>query len=499
MGVIHVVGLGPGDFEGLPMGTFNLLKQRYETILRTRIHPVVNYLETELGTTFSSFDEIYEKGEAFAQIYQEMAERLLAKAVETDHIIYAVPGHPLVAEQSVQHLLDADTPNVEVVIGPGQSFFDVACAKLRIDPIDGLMMLDATTLTDRTLNPCVHTLIAQIYQPSIATEVKLTLMTLFPDDYAVTVLRAAGVAGEERIEQIPLFELDRLSYIDHLTTLYVPPVKEQAGRVRDLWESVDIVKRLREPDGCPWDRKQTHESLRKYVIEEAYEVAEAIDEGDTDHLAEELGDLILQVLLHAQIADEFGEFSIRDIFGNLAEKLLRRHPHVFGETIATNVSQANAVWESVKQNETGKLERETKVLDGVMRAGPALMVATEVQKAAAKVGFDWNQVREVLDKIKEEMNELEAEFEVEVESIESSSSDAVIEELGDLIFACVNLSRFLGLDAEAILAKSTTKFVERFSGVEAQVIESARDWADFAPDELDTLWKRAKIAQRHKN
>lgn len=493
MGVIEVVGLGPGNYDGLSLGTLRALKEN-EVILRTRIHPLVERIESELGRTFDSFDDVYEQGDDFDEIYQVMADRLLAKAQLLDSVVYAVPGHPLVAEQSVQNLLADRVQGVDVKIGPGQSFLDVACATLRIDPIEGFTLLDGTVMTTRLLNPCIHTFIAQVYHPNIATDVKLTLMECYPDDYEVTVLRAAGVIGEENINTIPLFELDRLDTIDHLTTVYVPPMRRQIDRVRDLWESVDIVRRLREPDGCPWDRKQTHESLRKYVLEEAYEVAEAIDEGDSRHLAEELGDLLLQILLHAQIADEFAEFSIRDVCGGLAEKLLRRHPHVFGDVVAEDVAGANAVWDAVKRSEAPNKDfRENTIMSGVSLSGPALMVATDVQKAAAKVGFDWTHIIDVLEKIKEEMNELEAEF------VEGMPSAAVSEELGDLIFACVNLSRALGLDAEAILAKGTRKFVERFSIVETGVEKSARGWADFSVEELDDLWKKAKIAQRRKN
>lgn len=493
MGVIEVVGLGPGDYNGLPLGTLHALK-RGHVILRTRIHPLVERLESDLGCMFESFDDLYETGDDFDVIYRQMAETVLAKAQMVDSVIYAVPGHPLVAEQSVQYLLAADAPGVDVKIGSGQSFFDVACSTLRIDPIEGLALLDGTTLTTRMLNPCVHTLIAQVYHPSVATDVKLTLMECFPDDYEVVVLRAAGVAGEEKVERIQLFELDRFDTVDHLTTIYVPPIQDQMQRGRDLWESVEIVRRLREPDGCPWDRKQTHESLRKYVIEEAFEVAEAIDEGDTHHLLEELGDLVLQVLLHAQIAQEFGEFSIRDVFASLAEKLLRRHPHVFGEASADNVEEANAVWDAVKQSEDTNLsESPPKKMRHMRLAGPALMVAADVQETVAKLGFDWVQLSDVLEKIKEEMNELEAEFR------DGTPSVAAPEELGDLMFACVNLSRWMGMDAEVILTRAIRKFVDRFSILEDEVENSARGWSDFDVDELDSLWKKAKIAQRHKN
>ncbi|WP_436664088.1 nucleoside triphosphate pyrophosphohydrolase [Alicyclobacillus acidoterrestris] len=491
MAVIHVVGLGPGDLSGLPMGTYQLLTSGLPVVLRTRIHPVVTQLE-EQGLVFESFDDLYETVDEFQQVYLEMAKRLFAKAAQGQDFIYAVPGHPLVAEQSVQNLLHMQEPGVDVKIGPGQSFLDIAAARLQIDPIDGLMLLDGTTLVDRALNPTVHLLIAQVYQQAIAAEVKLTLMEVYPDDYEITVIRAAGVTDEERIERIPLYELDRISWVDHLTTVYVPPMDAQAQRLRDLWEAVDIVARLRAPNSCPWDREQTHASLRKYVIEEAYEVAQAIDEEDEEQLADELGDLLLQVLLHAQIGREFGEFTIRDVFARLSAKLIRRHPHVFGSREAEDVTVANQLWDEVKRQEQGD-QGATGILANVSLSGPALMVATDVQKAAAKVGFDWKQVKDVLEKINEEMTELQEELRVD------ENSEAVDEELGDLLFACVNVSRFCKRDAEALLMRATHKFVKRFNWVESSVRASGKDWSAFSADRLDDLWRDAKIALRDKN
>ncbi|MFD1673609.1 nucleoside triphosphate pyrophosphohydrolase [Alicyclobacillus fodiniaquatilis] len=492
MAVIHIVGLGPGDKTGLPMGTYQLLKSGLPVVLRTCFHPVVAQLESE-GLTYTSFDHLYENGEAFEEIYAAMANALVTQAKANGDLIYAVPGHPLVAEQSVQNLLQAEIPGVEVNIGPGQSFLDVTAARLRIDPIDGLLLLDGTSLTDAALNAHVHTLIAQVYQTSIAAEVKLTLMEVYPDDYEITVLRAVAVEGQERIVQIPLYELDRLDWIDHLTTVYVPPLQSREQLVRDPWQAVQIVRDLRAPDGCPWDREQTHESLRKYVLEEAYEVASAIDEQDWDHLCEELGDLLLQVLLHAQIAEEYGEFTVRDVFSELSTKLIRRHPHVFASSVATDVTDANALWDAVKRAEKEEEAESPSLMAGVKMAGPALMVAADVQKAAAKVGFDFKQVKDVLEKIKEEMNELEAELATQ------PHQRAVEEELGDLLFSCVNLARFFKCDAEALLMQATRKFTARFEQVEMQVKSSGKNWGAFTSEALDVLWNQAKIALMRKN
>jgi tetrapyrrole methylase family protein/MazG family protein len=319
-------------------------------------------------------------------------------------------------------------------------------------------------------------------------------MEVYPDDHRVMVVRAAGVPGEQRVLEVPLYELDRLDVIDHLTTVVVPALPNDLTRRRDPWFVADLVRRLRGPDGCPWDRKQTHESLRRYVIEEAYEVADAIDAGDPDALADELGDLYLQILLHAQIASESGDFDLRDVYAALAEKLIRRHPHVFGQESAQSASDARARWEDMKRAERAERAAVTggdapqSILAEVRRGRPAWMVAKALQEKAAEVGFDWDRVTEVADKVREEAAELAAEIE------RAGGSDArVAEELGDVLFAIVNLARWLDLDVEESLAKANRKFEQRFRHVERRVRESGRPWSDFSLAELDEYWNEAKI------
>jgi tetrapyrrole methylase family protein/MazG family protein len=507
---IHVVGLGPGGLDRLPVAVYRLLTGGLPVILRTAVHPVVADLKQQ-GLRFETFDHLYERGERFEDIYREMAEQLVQRARREGELVYAVPGHPLMAEQSVQLLRQlAPEAGVEVLIGPGQSFLDDVCTAVGLDPIDGMLLLDGTALRAEQLQPGLHAVIAQVFQPQVASDVKLTLMEVYPDDHPVWVVRAAGVPGEERVQQVPLYELDRVDGIDHLTTVVVPALPPGLARRRDLWFAVDVVRRLRAPDGCPWDRQQTHQSLRRYVIEEAYEVAHAIDEDDPDHLAEELGDLLLQVLLHAQIASERGDFDVRDVFGGLAEKLVRRHPHVFGGVEAGSPAEAQARWNDIKQKERQARAAgdgagtEESVLDEVRWGRPAWMVAADLQERAAKVGFDWANVRDVMDKVEEEVRELAGEVRQAARTPGLSGGDTdrgagpaaspkLVEEFGDMLFAIANLARWLQLDVEEVLSKANRKFVRRFQWVERRVKESGRPWAAFSLEELDTYWNEAKM------
>jgi tetrapyrrole methylase family protein / MazG family protein len=488
MGTIWVVGLGPGDASMLPLGTYQQLQSGMRVVLRTRVHPVVRELETE-GLTYISFDELYETGDHFAEIYTEMAERLISMAQSGEDLVYAVPGHPLMAEQSVQHLIDyaSDDSDVSVVIGAGYSFFDAVCTALHLDPIEGTALLDGTALTESQLTPDKHLLIAQVFNRMVASEVKLTLMSTYPDDYEITVVRAAGVPTLEEVKVVPLYELDRLENVDHLTTVYVPRTTRQEILSRDPWFPAGLVHRLRQPDGCPWDREQTHRSLRKYVLEEAYEVAHAIDEEDPHALVEELGDLLLQILLHSEIAGEWGDFTVRDVYDALSDKLIRRHPHVFGEVNAETADEAEAAWRRAKSHESAELNREESALDSIRMGRPASLIASEIQEKTAKLGFDWPDIGAVLEKLQEEIVELSDE-------IRKNDQQRAKNELGDVLFVIVNLARWLDFDVEETLSAAIRKFVRRFRIVERRTLQNG-GWSKVSSKDLENYWEEAKSTE----
>lgn len=253
--------------------------------------------------------------------------------------------------------------------------------------------------------------------------------------------------------------------------------------VRTIW-------RLRQPDGCPWDLAQTHESITSNFIEEAYEATEAIHEESSEHLREELGDVMEQVLLHAQIEADAGGFTIDDICRDMNEKLVRRHPHVFGNVIVGDAESALDSWDSVKKLERerkGRVAEEPGLLDSVPRSLPALMLCQKISKRAAKAGFEWESVDDVWDQVASEKAEFFAE---------EPGSDARAEEFGDLLFALVNVARWEGIDAEKALAASNAKFRRRWSRMEELLREEGRDVEDCSTEELNGLWGRAKGEER---
>lgn len=263
----------------------------------------------------------------------------------------------------------------------------------------------------------------------------------------------------------------------------------------EMQQLVEIIWRLRQPDGCPWDRKQTHASIAKNMIEEAYEAVDCIEADDAAHLREELGDVLMQVVLHAQIAADAGAFTMADIARDINEKLIRRHPHVFGSTAsqASSADDVLAIWDSVKLAEKGAKdegavesgERPEGLLDGVPRALPALMQAQKVSRKAAAVGFEWETTAAVWDKVAEERAEFEAE---------PAGSEARELEFGDMLFALVNVACREGVDAESALRASTAKFRARWSAMEDAAYRQGRRIEDFSTEELNELWNRVKQA-----
>ncbi|WP_428910339.1 nucleoside triphosphate pyrophosphohydrolase [Niallia sp. Krafla_26] len=478
---IKIVGLGAGDLNQLPLGVYKTLKSGLPVYLRTKEHPVVSQLEKE-GFTYQSFDGIYESLPQFEMVYQKICETLFS--VHEDELIYGVPGHPLVAERTVQLLFEmAEERGVTIEVIGGQSFLDDMFRALRIDPIEGFQLLDATDLKQDEIRLRQHILVGQVYDSFVASNVKLTFMEKLPYDYEIYLVTAAG-SKEEKIKKIQLVDLDREAEVNNLTTVYIPPVKEEMILYKDFYKLKEIIAELRGPNGCPWDLKQTHESLKKYLIEEAYEVIEAIQEEDIDHLVEELGDVLLQILLHAQIGQDDGYFSIEDVIEGLSAKMVRRHPHVFGDAVANTAEDVVKNWDEIKQEEKG-VKRES-ILDGVGKSLPNLIRAFELQRKAAKVGFDWQDVSGAWGKLTEEIQEFKEEIS------HDPSSENAIKELGDILFAFVNIARFYDINPDEALFMTNKKFTNRFHFVEQKVMKSGKSFKDFTLEELDSYWDEAK-------
>ena len=481
---ITIVGLGPGSFKHMTLETWELLSGNGPLVLRTAKHPCVDTLKAR-GVSFSSFDYLYEQAEDFASLYQQIAAAVIEKAKQGRDIVYAVPGSPLVAEKTVELIsAQAREAGVSLTIIPAMSFLEILYTRLGVDPISGVTIVDAADLALLPPDLVTGLIITQVYSRQVASDAKLALMDYFGDEYQVTVVRHLGLP-EEQITKIMLFEIDRLEGIDHLTSVYVPR-RPAPSKLFSLDPVVDVMARLRSPGGCVWDIEQTHLSLRRYIVEEVYEVLEAIELADGVKLCEELGDLLLQIVFHARLAEESGGFTMQDVVDTVTEKMVRRHPHVFGKITVRDAAEVVVNWDQIKKRE--KAGERIGVLDGIPIGLPTLMAAYKLQAKAAKVGFDWDDIGPVWDKIAEELDELkEAAALPEAERAQQTE-----DELGDVLFAVVNLARFMGIDPETALNRTNNKFRRRFNYIEAKLKEQGIAWENTILADLDVLWEEAK-------
>ena len=468
--MIRIVGLGPADLDRVPDAIRSiLLDPSANVICRTERHPAAKSLSQEREVTFC--DDIYQAGTAFGDVYEAIRDRVLA-AAESNDVVYAVPGSPLIGEFAVR-LIMASSADVEVI--PGESFVDAVLLEVGYDPLDrGLQILNGHELPD----PLVidkPTIIAHLSSEAILADVAAQLDRVLPEDAAVTVLADLGSPSQRISSSVP--EAIERDLAGDLTSIFVDA---QPG---GLIGAIRTMRHLREE--CPWDQEQTHQTLVKNLVEEVYELIESIDrlpEDQTDWVAyaeveDELGDVLLQVLFHSAIARGHGAFDIDDVAETMRQKLVRRHPHVFGDVVASSAAEVKANWDQIKEEERG-MASDTSALAGVPQSMPAIHRASKVQNRAAKDGFDWAEATDVLPKVSEEIEEL-------AEAIETDGDVAA--EFGDLLFSVVNLSRHLAVDPELALRTATRRFEERY-----RVMEQDGPLAGLTLEELNQRWEKAK-------
>jgi tetrapyrrole methylase family protein/MazG family protein len=481
MGEITIVGLGPGSFGLITVETLERLKTAKTLLLRTAKHPTVAEIVTR-GISFTSYDYVYEEKASFDEVYTTIANDCIKRAAAGDKVVYAVPGSPLVAERTVTLIRNLATEQgIGLTIMPGMSFLEVLYTRLAIDPIEGVTVLDAADLPSLPSELMTALVVTQVYNTHVASDAKLALMEYYPDDYEIMVVNKLGLSNEQ-ILSVPLFELDRVPNIDHLTSVFIPRRPKTSSRF-SLDPIVEVMAKLRSKEGCVWDIEQTHSSLRRYMVEEVYEVLEAIDLEKGDGLCEELGDLLLQIVFHARIAEESNLFSMQQVIDGVTEKMVRRHPHVFGDITVRDAGEVVLNWDAIKKGEYG--DERSSVLDGIPKGLPSLMRAYKLQGKAAKVGFDWDNIGSVWDKIQEELEELK-------EACARGQAADMEAELGDVLFSVVNLARFLKIDGEVALNVTNNKFFRRFSYMERKIKENQLKWENMSPGELDLLWNEAK-------
>jgi tetrapyrrole methylase family protein / MazG family protein len=483
-GRVVVVGLGPGGTDLLlPAARAAILATTPERrFVRTVRHPAVSDLVAE-GVEFRSCDDIYESATRPGEVYETIAARLAAAAEEGD-VCFAVPGSPGVGENSVA-LLRARLGK-RLVLVPGLSFLDLAWLRLGVDPLAGAgaRAVDGKALPAAL--PAGPVLVSHCHSKMVLSDVKLALLERLQGEAPVTVLARLGLP-DESLTVVSLEDLDRVVEPDHLTSVFVevPP-----GGPGEAWERlVALVERLRGPGGCPWDAEQTHHSLARHLIEETYEVIEAIEalpasapepgpepvpSGAYEHLEEELGDVAFQVIFHSTLAREAGAFAVTDVLTGIHDKLVRRHPHVFGDVAVSGADEVVANWEVIKREEKGR----ASLMDGVSRHLPSLLYAHKLYRKAGSAGLDFGTAGEALGRAQAELARL----------AEAGAPDEAEQRLGEALGAVVYLARLAGVDGESALRGWAGRFKERFQTLERLATEHGETLESMTPSTVATLW-----------
>lgn len=501
-GSVTIVGLGPGEWETLTIEAASVLQAAGDVYVRNSAHPGIESIRKHIPhVELHAFDELYATLPSLEGIDHRIAHEIAQLARRPGGVIYAVLGSPTMSEASVRLVHDLlDNTNVPIRIVSGISVVESVLLAAGLTNSSWFSVLDATEITLlsrenavgevggastlmpwRSPSPTAPLLIWYLYDRATISAVARWLGRYYPATHAVTVVRAPGTPACTT-EIVPLRSLDSVDGIDHRSALFVPALPED-DNVRTFAGLMNVTRTLRAPQGCPWDREQTHATLKPHLLEETYEVLDALDTGDPELLAEEMGDLLFQITIHSQVAAEAGEFTIEDVIQSIVTKLIGRHPHVFGDMRLESSQDVRSAWESFKQREKPK---RSSVLEEIPHNLPALPKSNLMQKRAASVGFEWPSLEEVVNKVEEELDELRAETTID------GSKDRQREEFGDILFALVSMGRHLRIDPEEALRLANRKFAARFQYVESRVTALGKTLRDVPPDELDVYWEEAK-------
>lgn len=480
-GHVVVVGLGPAGPELLTGAATAAIARVPVRFVRTWRHPSA----PAVGAA-TSFDHVYDRADTFADVYRTIADELLAAAARHGEVLYAVPGSVAVLEHTVELLKAAAREGrctLEFV--HGMSFLDLAFAAVGVDPVEaGVKLVDGHVAAQALAGERGPVLVAHTHARHVLSDVKLAVDE--DPSTPVVVLQRLGLP-DQRVFEVPWSELDRSFEPDHLTCLYVPRLGATTSVGDELGRFHSLVQTLRER--CPWDREQDHRTLTRHLLEETYEVLEAIGTYDpdtgagADHLCEELGDLLFQIEFHAVIADERGDFSMADVARTVHDKLVRRHPHVFGDVQADDAGAVAANWEDIKRAEKG----HDSVMDGIAGNLPSPLYALKVQKKAAATGFEWPSVEHHWADLADEVDELH-------EAVASGDAAAVDAEAGDVLFAAVGVCRRLGVDPETALRAAASRFRDRFMVVERLAAARGSALRDLPLADLQAMWRTAKAS-----
>ena len=440
--------------------------------LQTEKHPSAAIVKRE-NRSYTTMDDLYDAAADFDELNARIAQRL----AEAGDCVYAVTGEigktqlPVISET-------VSKQGGALCVLPGVPLWTAAFPDKAVD------RWAPASLLGGELDPDAALAVTEVDSPICAGELKILLNEYYPDEWEI-LTASMGEDGTWKREAIPLYRLDQQAHYDATTVVYLPPVPFEQRERYGFSDLAAVIHRLRMPGGCPWDREQTHESLKITLLEECYELLDAIDEKNDAHMVEELGDVLMQVVFHGDIAASQGRFNHRDVATEIVKKMVYRHPHVFGDVHVENSQEVLVNWDKLKKAEKEQ-KTQTDAMLSVPRNLPSLIFSRKIQKKAADVGFDWPDAKSALFKIPEEAEELAAAM---------AGDGNLDEEMGDLLFAVVNVSRLLHQDPELLLRDASDKFIRRFSAMERLAIQQDRTLEQMTLAEMDQLWERVKKAR----
>ncbi|MBP3540462.1 MAG: nucleoside triphosphate pyrophosphohydrolase [Clostridia bacterium] len=477
MATLTIVSLGSGSEEFLTRGTDRLLHEAKQLVLRTERHPMAEYLRSE-GIQFETLDSLYEDCDDFDMFNNAAAVQLLTLLKQGD-VCYAVSDAAF--DYTVFTLQRLKPRETDVRILPGVSIAERCLALVDRDSC-AVRILTASEFGSYRLTPQEPLLLCEMHSRECAGDCKLKLMQLMPEEMTVSLITGDEKTGALRREDISLTELDRQPHYDHLTAVYVPGVDMMSRTRFDMDDLVRVMMRLRAPDGCPWDKEQTYESLLPSLLEESYEYIQAVRDEDIDHMYDELGDVLLQVVFHAEVARQHGDFDILDVTTAICKKMIERHTHIFGNVVANTADEVLVNWEAIKRKQRG-ITSIGQAMEDVSTGLSPLLRASKVQNKAAKVGFDFADAKEALSKVYEEADEVAQCIDQKMDTEE---------ELGDLLFSVVNVLRLCGKNGDIALYGAISKFISRFKGMEKHIKNAGKRIEDLTLSEMDVYWNTEK-------
>jgi len=476
---ITIVTVSTGDTSLLTQGAIQALVHAPLLVLRTGRHPISDWL-TAHALSYETFDSLYDASEDFDTFNRKAAKRLLALSQQAD-VVYAVSDATM--DSTISTLRKTIPADTTLSFLPGVSHADRCLALLDVSA-NGLRQYAAEEFRSARVAPGEPLLLCEMHSRECASECKLRLMRLLPDETELFFF-SGDENGSITSVKLPLYTLDRQPLYNHLTSCFVPAV-DQLQRTRyDMDDLIAVMTRLRAPDGCPWDKEQSHESLLTNLLEESYEFIGAVRDGDTAHMYDELGDVLLQVVFHAEIARQHGDFDIDDVTTAITGKMIERHPHIFGTVKADTSAQVLDNWDAIKRSQRG-IRSVAEAMDDVSTGLSATMRADKIQHKAAKIGFDFPDAISALSKVHEEADEV-------LECLTLKENPEM--ELGDLFFSVVNVCRLCKKNPDIALFSATNKFVDRFRKMEKSVEKAGKSIGDLTLSEMDVYWEAEKQAR----